>query len=306
MIRDILILALALLAPHAHAAANPHFIQGFGQAHKIVNERPDLVPDKIDGMIRNLLHHPDVVTRFNAAKFLKEHVLTSVKARQALMQVYTDVSIDLDLRHRAAKSLSPAAPLTSVRDALLATAETPSEDSSLRAISYKALYTEFARDPSSRSPLVAKLVDVVKNEKDPYIRRGAIWALFPVSKLSYVRKVLLHIGIWEKDTDTRIQALKSLFRGMDDASTQKSIRQMALDKKIDRTVRFPAVLLLSAIRTNEINDLLIEIAIDNDEHKMIRTAASIAFDRENDHLKIYFRLPYVNTQGEVVDHLEYE
>jgi hypothetical protein len=54
------------------------------------------------------------------------------------------------------------------------------------------------------------------------------------------------------------------------------------------------------------DDLFFKIVADSSEHRTIRSAASIAFDRQSVHLKYYFRLPRVDQDGSPADPLSAE
>jgi len=302
-----LLLSLVFAASSSAFASAPslnHFQSGL-QRTRAALQTAAAQPGELKELLRRFESN-DTISRINALNGLKAHVFSSSEARRSVLAAYKNISEDYDIRRRCAKTLSFATMYPAVQDALLSTAENPTEAPDLRGLSYKALYAELSRDESGRSPLIGRIVSAVKTESDPVIRRGAIWALFPVSELPFVNKPLLHIGMWDENKDVRVDALKSLYRAMGDANIAQSVKKIALDKSEDRLVRFPAVLLLSSIRSLEIDDLFFKIVADSSEHRTIRSAASIAFDRQSVHLKYYFRLPRVDQDGSPADPLSAE
>ncbi|OGR46557.1 MAG: hypothetical protein A2X37_08785 [Elusimicrobia bacterium GWA2_66_18] len=247
-----------------------------------------------------LLRDPDPSVRVSAARSLRNFVAQREEVRTALLGRYRDETEDLDVRHAAAKTLSVASLDSRVRENLLDYARRGSE-LSLRVLSYKALY--FCADSY---PLVRQaLLDAVERAGDKRERLGAIWGLFSASANSEVRRVLVETARRGKDQDLRVEALKSLYKTMLNAEAVEPVYDMARDGAEEPAVRYPCILLLSAVGANRTRELLAELAR-RERDPRLREAAITAMNPSDERILRYFHLGGRTETGRILDPLESE
>lgn len=247
-----------------------------------------------------LLRDPDPSVRVSAARALRNFVARREEVRAALLGRYRDETEDLDVRHAAAKTLSAASLDSRVRESLLDYARRGSEIS-LRVLSWKALYSCADSYPVVRQ----ELLDAVERAGDKRERLGALWGLFSASAHSEVRRVLLKTARSGKDQDLRVEALKSLYKTMLNAEAVEPVYDMARDGAEKPAVRYPCILLLSAVGTSRTRELLAELAR-RERDPRLREAAITAMNPSDESILRYFHLGGRTETGRILDPLESE
>lgn len=245
--------------------------------------------------------------RLLALSNLREFVNRSVRAREAVIDIYMDPKESFSLRKAAAKTLSRGSQYREVRDRLIDYARF-GKDSGLRAVSLKALYPEAGRVSSTRSEVLAAIVPIAQNKQEaPQVRRGALWSLFSAMDKSRVREVVLHPAFYA-DSPTRIVALKSLFEAMNNELVADRILKLAADDNEPFEVREVAVRLLSRSIDDERVLEFLSILAFGAPATDLRSAAQEALEpgaAAGTKFLRYFHIPH-EADGKFVDPLENE
>ncbi len=258
-----------------HAALSASFREASAARQKITSEEDDLLA---------LLDSQDVNVRAAAARQLKQYADASGKTRARLLTLFQDRSENVFVRRDAARALSWGAADPDVRRALLDTAQRSSEPSSIREMSFKALYWQ----AFSYSDVRAAILEAAKRESDQTVRLAAIWALFNASGDPDVKDGLLSLAKNDSNVLVRVAALKSVWGEMSDPEVRNLARDYARETSTPALVRQAAILMLSRRFESEDTDLLQGIA-QNDWDAEAKQAAILALGGpDSDQIVCYF------------------
>lgn len=252
-----------------------------------------------DVLVR-LLRDPDASVRQAAVRSLKNYVGQTSRTRDAVLSVFSNTTEEAAVRYEAAKTLSFVAHDNRVRNRLINYAQRGG-DSSLRAISYKALYTQAAGHSRFRDQITSAAL----REPDPEVRRAAVWTLFTASRNSRVRDALVRIVRGDSEMDIRVEALKSLYGAMGHLRVRNWVRSLARDGSSPAELRYPSILLLSAIIDSRTRRTLTDLARYS-ENAELREAAILAMNPRDIKIVRYFHLVRRLNNGTFLDPLENE
>lgn len=248
-----------------------------------------------------LLRDRDPEVRRAAVRALKPYVGRRISTRDRVLEVLRDGREAEAVRYEAVKTLSAASGYREVYDRLLELAKRGPEG--LRAIAYKALYWQAA----ARSDVRDDVEEAARREREPAVRRAAIWALFASAANSRTRDILLDIARRDADEETRVEALKSLYGVRGNSDARDLTYDMARGRGASGAVRVAAILTLSHRFNNDERDLLQDIA-ERDPDPAARRAAITALGGPNqEELIRYFHLVRRDSNGVLIgDPLDYE
>jgi len=248
------------------------------------------------------LGDPDPMVRIEALKALRDHVGQSNRVWLSVLNVLNNRNELVEVRYQAIKTLSRVTNYPQVAQTLERYATDPTAPPAFRAISYKALYGQAAGNPQVRSMLMRGLTAA---EPSPEGMMGAIWALGQASHYPEVAQALMRVATVHPNMAIRVEAVRSLYRGMSRPEVRMAIARTAGNALTDPALRYPAILALSAVQTPQ-HTLVLQNIAQRDPNPLLRQAAIMAMDPYDSRIQAYFHMPVITSDGRIVDPLENE
>lgn len=303
----VLAVFLAFPACALEPVSDRAFAASLGSVHATVRAefrksavRAALLQQEEDTLIE-LLRDSDPEVRRAAVKALKPYVSRRSGTRERVLELLRGGREAEAVQYEAIKTLSAASGYSEVYERLLEIGKRgPAE---LRAIAYKALYWQAA----ARSDVRDDIEEAARREREPAVRRAAIWALFNAVANSRTRDILLEIARRDVDEEARVEALKSLYGARGSYDVRDQTYDMARGRGAAGEVRRAAILMLSYRFNSNETELLQEIA-ERDADPSMRRAAITALGGPNqeDILRYFHRVRRDANGVMIADPLDYE
>lgn len=298
------------IVPAFAAKKNPITDNSFtGQLDSIkteLAEMPKMPNSKYvsQSQLRDLLKDSNPEIRKAAVKNSKTIIGNSTVYR-LVIDIFENNSERLDIRIEAAKALSYGTGASRVTSALTDAVKYENDSTSLKIMTYKALWKAAA----SRSATQSFLVNALKyEEKDPQVKKAVIWSLFAASKNSRVYKALVDLLKYGKDDNSvKIEAIKSLYTAMGQSTVKSLMLDIAKykDSPQDKELRKTAILALSGVNDSRVNNLLEDLFKYNEDTE-IRETALEATMKDQFKMNEFFHLNYALGNGSVFNPIEKE
>lgn len=273
-------------------AAAPQALPGAADSR----DARDLNTAQLTALLRD--RNPEV--RKSAVRAAKRHIQNNY-ANEPVLELLLSAGERADIRVEAARTLSYAGGYRKVQEALASVAVSAAEPVELRVMSYKALFDAAA----GGSRLQEQLCEAVRAEKEPQVRRAAIWALFGSAQAVRVQDALLEAAEPRESEADRIEALKSLYPAVGYPRVKNLYRSLAADAKIAKRVRLVSIKALSGARDSSVERLL-EDLVRTESDGELRAAAVAALEPDEAELRGYFHLGYRAQSGVYVSPIEAE
>lgn len=257
--------------------------------------------DLQSGQLAALLRDKDPEVRKSAVKAARNHIQNNY-ANEPVLDILLSRAEREDIRVEAARTLSYAAGYRKVQEALGGVAARGAEPLPLRVMAYKGLFLAAAANSRLQEDLCEA---VLRGEKDPAARRGAIWALFASAHSPRVQETLLDAAAGGEAEATRLEALKSLYQGVGYQRVKSLYRSLAAGQAAPKALRLAAIKALSGARDSSVERLLEEL-IRTESDGEIRAAAVAAVEPDEAELARYFHLGYKAQNGAYISPIEAE
>ena len=205
-----------------------------------------------------------------------------------------------DIRLKATRILHGASGIYEVQEALKDLGKND-KDINIRAMAYKALYPALASNDTLRH----YLMDILQDEKVPDVRLAIIWSFFNACQYNDVKDKLQQILREGKDTQERIEAVKSLYQAVRLYAVRVDIVNVAKNPAEPKELRIPAIMALYRAKEMwEAYDALNKLSQDSDSD--IHVAALKGEYGDPQDMQIYFHLSYRLANGGIVGPLDEE